>query len=1102
MILIISDKKIQINDNYIMHIIGLLFITANSSLMSYNLYQSIGQLIQDKSNSSVYAILGSSILIESSDPILTDRGGYFNKTQYIQLNPNFISSSVPDLQNELIILTLFKVIEPGVIFTMHVENTLRMHIRYESGSLIFSRGGNTIKFDVRTCKIYLDEWIKAIIGYVSYKVGSCASSGLIIQIDGVCESLYVDPYSIKWSTHTVVRFGATSEGFTGFLGLFNVYGDYDTPNSLLSTLVNLDSNQNLYSTSTNETCNCGSYSCDSNNSNICIQCDSACGGLCNDYNSSECLNMQALCGTKLYNSGLGICFESIGNCLDQTDENICNKCEPGYYLYSNQSVCSVCHSSCVECSGPLIYDCICSGVNTYFDFYLGKCVCYYGFYDSGGSPFQCSGVCDETCHVCKGAGKSSCTECTFGKILTDGRCITCDPSCFACDGDTETNCTSCYYDRFLQEGRCIEKSCDYHCLTCSETNKSMCTSCFPPYELIDGTCSYPISCGLFCGEPCDDSCDSCLGQTSSDCLSCKKPGTSIKSPPGKCECSFGFYQDPLTSSCNPCHGSCSTCSGATRSDCLLCKSSFSYLDSRPGECLCYSGYHMDLLTYNCETCNESCLTCTGPSASNCLTCQNPDYYIQSPPGECACTKKFYFNPLTFNCEPCNESCLTCSGPTLSDCLTCKHLYNFVESPPGKCVCLSGFYLSPLTSSCQQCSTYCLTCSVSSTNCSSCNENFYLTPNYQCVKCGTGYYLGVESCEMCHESCLSCTNYSENSCLVCKNNDIVISNPPGPCACPESQYVSSKNPLVCKDCPKGCKLCFESKCFDCFYGYTLSSLQCIKNVLKLEFFVGKNHSISAVFSKALAKDLKVNDLRISIQSKTVNFTLTKIDEFRYLIRFNSFNFTNSSYKVKIEILTKIVAKDQSELEKLVYNCTFKVISGSSNTFDSIVTITNASLLIIALISAVASVFTGFQPTVIWVALNSIQLLSYIPLFNLPLPLILVKFFTSTLPINVLTNIWSRYSIINCDNSEISEKYYEYGYTCHNIITNTGKVLLSFIIGISMLIILLPLHYIPSLTFKTFIRKKIEEYKYSFFLRFWIHHFLDIAIPSMISLNFVK
>lgn len=129
-----------------------LFSLASGNFLGYNLYESAGQLVQDKFNPSTYGILGPTLLIESSDPLLTDRGGYFETAQYIQLNPNFISTSVPNLQSNLVILTLFKVLEPGIIFSMYVDNSLQMEISYESGNLKFTRNGNAVQFTISTCK--------------------------------------------------------------------------------------------------------------------------------------------------------------------------------------------------------------------------------------------------------------------------------------------------------------------------------------------------------------------------------------------------------------------------------------------------------------------------------------------------------------------------------------------------------------------------------------------------------------------------------------------------------------------------------------------------------------------------------------------------------------------------------------------------------------------------------------------------------------------------------------------------------------------------------------------------------------------------------------
>ena len=124
----------------------------SGAFLGYNLYESAGQLVVDDYNPSTYGILGSTLLIESSDPLLTDRGAYFSDTQYIQLNPNFLSTSVPNLQSNLVILALFRVFNPGVIFSMYVDNALQMEISYESDELKFTRNGGSVSYTLGNCK--------------------------------------------------------------------------------------------------------------------------------------------------------------------------------------------------------------------------------------------------------------------------------------------------------------------------------------------------------------------------------------------------------------------------------------------------------------------------------------------------------------------------------------------------------------------------------------------------------------------------------------------------------------------------------------------------------------------------------------------------------------------------------------------------------------------------------------------------------------------------------------------------------------------------------------------------------------------------------------
>ena len=71
----------------VMVIISLMYVLECDSL-EYDFKTAVGQMIVDKSGSGLNSILGGSILIESVDPILTDRGAYFNGSTYISMPPN------------------------------------------------------------------------------------------------------------------------------------------------------------------------------------------------------------------------------------------------------------------------------------------------------------------------------------------------------------------------------------------------------------------------------------------------------------------------------------------------------------------------------------------------------------------------------------------------------------------------------------------------------------------------------------------------------------------------------------------------------------------------------------------------------------------------------------------------------------------------------------------------------------------------------------------------------------------------------------------------------------------------------------------------------
>ena len=167
--------------------------------------------------------------------------------------------------------------------------------------------------------------------------------------------------------------------------------------------------------------------------------------------------------------------------------------------------------------------------------------------------------------------------------------------------------------------------------------------------------------------------------------------------------------------------------------------------------------------------------------------------------------------------------MTCASLRTS-CTSCPWGYFLVN---GRCLpsCPTGSYASN-DSACQPCMSPCSQC-VSSTQCSSCQTGYYLTPFQTCVtNCSSlqntgsqifAYWLNpsTSACEPCSSSCISCS--SSTSCTQCVSPyHLYLFS----CIfdCPSSTFYNANN-NTCTPCTKtNCQTCISSiQCTVCIPG---------------------------------------------------------------------------------------------------------------------------------------------------------------------------------------------------------------------------------------------------------------------------------------------
>ena len=700
-------------------------------------------------------------------------------------------------------------------------------------------------------------------------------------------------------------------------------------------------------------------------------------------------------------------------------------------------------------------------------------------------------LCDSTCQTCANWNDASqCLTCVTGLYLQANLV----PSY------CKSTCTNTSTYKYITNNTCL--TCDSTCLTCSAGTLNDCLTCSTTYLLLPpgpSACSSICNIGYYPADPakqcliCDSTCKECSGSGSSSCTSCKA-NTYLQtlSGPTQClnTCQSHTYQDSTTNICRSCDSSCDSCFTTGTTQCKNCSTGL-FLQSTqgPAECqsTCPSKTYQNNTNMTCLPCDSSCFSCSGPSDSECLSCSVGKVLANTPPAQCSsvCASNFFFNLVNNVCELCDTSCKTCSQAGPSGCISCNSTaFLQVLIGPGRCdvTCPSGFYPNLSNNICQPCYSSCVTCSNGNKNgCTQCGGTLFLLnpgPNYCQSSCPSGFYadLLTNNCLTCDQSCQECKNGTINDCTLCF----------------QKYYLQNLNEFM----------------------YNTSG-KCVQIPVVTPLLKNTTHALSylLIFSSnySLIYNKYINKTNITIDgvsNSSYTYSITQVDDTDiYMIDFNNVTCSITNYPlmhVNLNPPSNItslynVLLSTSELQNnfqyyyYITPSTWKTINQTTEAASTMENVVAKTYVVNNIMSAGSAV--------LFLCLVSMDTIRFLRYFEVNYPANVLSMFQSSLPTaDIIPNF---YLDVDPKDGSLPDIFNNYGVSMYSY-NNNGNTIVEgtsyWLFGVLTLVFVHKFKEIRNKYFKLFLILLSMVFIWSYSLSYFLSNYISISFYTLLGYRF--
>jgi hypothetical protein len=283
---------------------------------------------------------------------------------------------------------------------------------------------------------------------------------------------------------------------------------------------------------------------------------------------------------------------------------------------------------------------------------------------------------------------------------------------------------------------------------------------------------------------------------------------------------------------------------------------------------------------------------------------------------------------------------------------------------------------------------------------------------------------------------------------------------------------------------------EGKC-SCGEGYLLDAEGCsAKPAVSFELSVSEENILTLSLNQTLS--LAQTEVKVSIDGVRVfNFTVEESATEWQLLFGQSIKFDDGSECSVTLSLDETCPYQLTNTSAIV--SLFKSSVANSNEqkeANSVSSFTQASSTTAILASLTFGLMSG-SPSAAWGLISCTQLLGYIPMMDIDLPLALAKYFKASLDFNPLPNLFSYFDSEEGSVPACAERQ---GFDSSNFLDNAGQLLTtSFLLALCW-----PFFCLFGLISKHF-RKAASEYRWNYFTRFVIQGSIELQVAALVQVS---